>query len=423
MKKIIAILLIVILLFIGLLYLSLHSTSEVQARSVILDPDPSENINFRNYDSVTLMATDLYKANGLKKLMQGRQYRDAWASPVTVPIVFLDTLMGGMKIIEEGGGKQTHSLEIESPTGVRYSLRSITKNPQPLVPEIAEKLGLKNIIIDGVSAQHPYAAIVVAALAEKAGLLHTHPKVYFVPNQPLLGSLNKKYGNRLFLLEYETEGLTNWTTLEDVVEILDTEDLQELKVESARAVEINKPILVRARLFDLLIGDWDRHAKQWGWVVQDTPEGYFATPLPGDRDNAFFHLGGIVPTIISNRFFLPKVQPLDKEVDHMPGLVMEFDRFFLLKIPKEVFLQEARYLQNELTDKAIRECFARWPENIHRLNAEEITEKVISRRDQLQELALSFYEAIQEIGPITEPLKGSEDSRAGTKLLPCFECH
>ncbi|WP_373071540.1 hypothetical protein [Zeaxanthinibacter enoshimensis] len=423
MKKILGALLIVILLFVGLLYISLHSTSGDEARSVILEPEPSENLNLRDYDSVKLMATDLYQANGLKKLMQGRQYRDAWASPVTVPIVYLDTLMGGMKIIEEGGGKQTHSLEIESPAGVRYSLRSITKNPKPLVPDIAEKLALENIIIDGVSAQHPYAAIVVADMAEKAGLLHTHPKVVFVPEQPLLGSLNEKYGNRLFLLEYETEGKTNWTSMDNVLEIMDTEDLQELKVESARQVSIDKHILVRNRLFDLLIGDWDRHAKQWGWVIQDKPDGYLATPLAGDRDNAFFHLGGIVPTLISNRRFLPNVQPLEDDIDHMPGLVMDFDRFFLLKVPESIFLEEAKYLQETLTDKVIRESFNKWPENIYRLDAMEIIKKVISRRNKLQESARAFYEAIQEQGPINEPLKGSEDSRAGTKLLPCFECH
>ncbi|TDQ29303.1 hypothetical protein [Zeaxanthinibacter enoshimensis] len=423
MKKFLGALLIAILLFIGLLYISLHSTSGEEARSVILEPGPSDNLNLRDYDSVKLMATDLYQANALKKLMQGRQYRDAWASPVTVPIVFLDTLMGGMKIIEEGGGKQTHSLEIESPAGVRYSLRSITKNPKPLVPDIAEKLALENIIIDGVSAQHPYAAIVVADMAEKAGLMHTHPKVVFVPEQPLLGSLNEKYGNRLFLLEYETEGKTNWTAMENVLEIMDTEDLQELKVESARQVSIDKHILVRNRLFDLLIGDWDRHAKQWGWVIQDTPDGYLATPLAGDRDNAFFHLGGIVPTLISNRRFLPNVQPLENDIDYMTGLVMDFDRFFLLKVPESIFLEEAKYLQETLTDEVIRESFNKWPENIYRLDAPEIIKKVISRRNKLQESAKAFYEAIQEQGPINEPLKGSEDSRAGTKLLPCFECH
>jgi hypothetical protein len=70
-------------------------------------------------------------------------------------------------------------------------------------------------------------------------------------------------GTGFFLLEYETEGEENWTSYDNVREILDTDDLQELKAEVGKKLKIDRNSLVRARLFDLLIGDWDRHAKQW----------------------------------------------------------------------------------------------------------------------------------------------------------------
>src|SRR5690606_21175535 len=167
-------------------------------------------------------------------------------------------------------------------------------------------------------------------LAKYANVLSTHPKVVFIPKQETLGdTYNEKYGNRLFLLEYETESDTNWTALKDVQSIVETDDLQELKQELKDSVFIDERQLVRARLFDLIIGDWDRHAKQWGWVLQKSDGGYKAIPLPGDRDNAFFRIDGVIPAIISNKNVEPLVRPFEKEIDYLPGLVYPFDIYFL----------------------------------------------------------------------------------------------
>ena len=45
--------------------------------------------------------------------MQGEHYRRSWEVTVLAEIVYLDTLFGGMEFVEEGGGKQTSSLEIK----------------------------------------------------------------------------------------------------------------------------------------------------------------------------------------------------------------------------------------------------------------------------------------------------------------------
>src|SRR5690606_7973010 len=118
--------------------------------------------------------------------------------------------------------------------------------------------------------------------AESVGILHSFPKIVFVPKQSSLGDYNEKYGNRLFLLEYETESKKNWTHYQNVVEIIDTDDLQELKLKHGKQLQLDQNALVRARLFDLVIGDWDRHAKQWGWVIQKQGDHLNAIPLPVD---------------------------------------------------------------------------------------------------------------------------------------------
>jgi hypothetical protein len=423
MKKLLWLFFILLIGFIGLIYFSVSSTDKKFETATIRDFEDLENIDFQEHDSVLVAASSLYESDPLKDIMQGKNYREAWAMPVKVPLLFLDTLYGGMEIVKEGGGTQTHSLRIKDKDGSLYSLRSVNKDPSTHVPEFARSLGLENIVIDAISASHPYGALLSASLSEKAEVLHTHPKVVFVPKQDFLGEkYNEKYGNRLFLLEYETEGEKNWTDYENVNEILDTKHLQELKEKHHDKVSIDKNALVRARLFDLLIGDWDRHAKQWGWVIQEKDNTFKAIPVAGDRDNAFFKLGGVIPGIISNENIEPEVRPFEKEIDYMPGLVYPNDVYFLTETPVEIFTTEAENLQKLMTDVAIADAFKVWPKEIYEIDGKEITEKLKFLRDNLVEYAKAFHRIIAEKELLNEPLKGSEDIEISSGLVKCFEC-
>ena len=62
------------------------------------------NRSLNTQDSVTVVATTLYRGGLIKKMFQGRGYRKAWETPITVPMVRLDTLFGELEPIEKGGG-------------------------------------------------------------------------------------------------------------------------------------------------------------------------------------------------------------------------------------------------------------------------------------------------------------------------------
>lgn len=415
MKKFLLVLLILFLLLIGLTYWSTSVTPEEIKISEIIEPRNSDS---DLPDSVKVITSNLYESNQIKRFMQGRNYRDAWAAPIKAPVFLLDS----MKILEEGGGHQTHSLKLQSPSGVVFSLRSVNKDPAPLIPGIAKTLGLENIIIDGISAQHPYGALLAASLSDAAGVLNTRPKAVYLPKQNKLGKYNKNYGDRIYLLEYETEGKVNWTPYQNVLEIMDTDDLQELKMEKGKHVQIDEKAFVRARLFDLLIGDWDRHAKQWGWVVQQKGQDYKAIPLAGDRDNAFFRIDGVLPTILTNKLVQPLVRPFEKDIDYMPGYVYPIDVYFLRTTPEKIFEEEARSLQQTFSDEKLEAAFKAWPKELNDLNKNEILNKLKKRRDKLVKYAKTFKKEIDKKDLLTEPLKGSEDLELPENLKKCFDC-
>ena len=409
-------------LFVGLTYWSVSTTNKTFQTCEILGMSDLKSINFKDFDSVKVAASTLYEANGIKKLIQGEQYRDAWSTPVMAPILYLDTLMGYVHIVEEGGGHQTHSLKLVANDGTLVTLRSVTKDPSPLIPKFAETIGIENIVVDGISAQHPYAALVVAQLSTKANILNTRPRLVFLPKQQKLKGYNEKFGNRLFLLEYETEGNAHWLGQKNIDSIIDTEDLQKLKLRNSNKVSIDARSLVRARLFDLMIGDWDRHSKQWGWAIENLGDSIAAIPLPCDRDNAFFHLEGVLPTIISNEIFLPEVQSFEKEIEFLEGLVSSFDIYFMRDIPESIFKEEAIQLQQLLTDKAISSSFSVWPKQITDLDGSELINKIIERRNNLLEYAIQFKKVIAESENLKEPLNGSEDLNLTKEQLACFNC-
>lgn len=422
LKKLLLGLGVLVLVFLVMTYFSLSSTSKSFKTCEILELPDVDQINFRDYDSVLVAASTLYEGNGVKTIMQGEQYRKAWSTPVKVPILFLNEMEGKVTIMEEGGGNQTHSLKLQLENGVLMTLRSVTKDPSPLVPKVAETLGIENIIVDGISAQHPYAALVVAKLSDNAGILNTRPKLVFVPKQEQLAEYNDKFGNRLFLLEYETEGNAQWLKLKNVDSLIDTDNLQKLKIKNSNKVVLNSEALVKARLFDLLIGDWDRHAKQWGWALENKGDSFLATPLPCDRDNAFFNLEGILPTLISNNVFLPEVQSFENEIDFLPGLISSFDIYFMRGIPRTTFKNEAEKLQLLLTDEVIEESFSVWPESIFELDGKELISKIKHRRNQLVEYAGQFYDQLDKSEKLTTALKGSEDIEMTNEEMECFDC-
>lgn len=408
---------------IGLCYVSVSNTAETVSRCVIYNANDTSSINFKNYDSILVAASHLYGANPFKEIMQGEHYRRAWSQPIKVPIMWLDTAKGGLQVTDIGGGTQTKSLELESYDGTIYTLRSVNKDASEYIPVFLEKIGLENIVVDGISAQHPYGATVAAQLSEQAGVLHSHPKIVFVPRQSRLDSLNENFGNKLYLLEFEPEGENNWTGIPNVNEILETDDLLELKMELQDKLQIDKTALVRARLFDFLIGDWDRHAKQWGWALQDRDSCITAIPIAVDRDNAFYNVSGIIHKIVAHKNVTSVLRPFEKDIDYLEGLVKDMDSYFLLHVNEDIFVQEAIDLQNTLTDEKIESALRSWPAALYNLDGQEIKEKIIARRKDLVSYAKEFKQIIDSRGYNKDKLAAAKDLDLPAALIACFECN
>ncbi|MEP6594286.1 MAG: hypothetical protein ABJA71_00005, partial [Ginsengibacter sp.] len=97
--------------------------------------------------------------------MWGHNYRIEWATPVSFPILKLDTAFGGVIPNKEGGGHQSKSLHLETKEGKEYAMRSVNKSLKVIVPDIVQNTFIADLADDEISMSHPYAALTVSPMA------------------------------------------------------------------------------------------------------------------------------------------------------------------------------------------------------------------------------------------------------------------
>src|SRR4029077_16428910 len=82
---------------------------------------------------------------------------------------------------------------------------------------------------------------------------------------------------------------------------------------------VNQKLVLRARLLDILIGDWDRHEDQWRWIKTKGEDGSVYLPVPRDRDQAFYTTSGIFPWIVSHQYLKSKFQGFHETIRDING--------------------------------------------------------------------------------------------------------
>ena len=251
-------------------------------------------------DSASAAGSTKFKTNGTRKFWRGANYREEWLTPVKAPVINLATEKGGLKIIKLGGGKQSKSLRVEDPTGRQYALRLIEKfiTAKTLPPELQSQAA-EDLVADGVSASYPYAALSVPVLSEAAGVPYNKVKLVYIPDDPLLGEHREDFKNRLALFEERLP--------ESVKKGEDSYDVA-VKLKEDNDDNIDQRAVLRARILDLFIMDFDRHEDQWQWAPIDKDKGKTYFPIPRDRDQAFFINEGVVPGMAAWPWVVPQLE-------------------------------------------------------------------------------------------------------------------
>lgn len=339
-------------------------------------------------DSITVaIAPEYDDVTKRHRFWFGYNYRNLWATPVKMRVFRLDEEQGGMKILKRGGGQQTKSLRLQDATGREWVLRTVQKDPEKALPENLRETVAKDIVQDQISASHPFGALVVPPLAEALNVLHTNPEIVYLPDSPALAADSLAYyANAVYLFE-EREPIRNGVDTDNTETVLE-------KLEDDNDDRVNQHAVLRARLLDMVVGDWDRHEDQWRWRDLEDETGKLYDPIPRDRDQIFFKNEGVIPKIGSRKWIMPKFQGFDEEIRSIEGFNFNaryFDRMFMSHLSEEDWLEEVRFVQQQLTDDLIERAVRRMPSPVYEQSGPEIARIIKARRDNLQEQAVNYY--------------------------------
>lgn len=320
----------------------------------------------------------------------GENYRQLWATPVKMRIFRIEEERGGMIILKQGGGQQTRSLRLQDSLGHQWVLRTVDKNPEFALPENLRETVAKTIVQDQIAASHPFGALTIPPLAASLGIPHAHPEIVYLPDDPALGEYREAFTNQVYLYE-EREPLYAEDT-DNTMKVLE-------KIQRNNKHRFDRHMLLRARLLDMVVGDWDRHQDQWRWIEIEDEVGDFYQPVPRDRDQVFFINEGIIPKIGSRKWIMPKFQGFTPDVRDINGFnfnARHFDRRFLPGLDAADWEGAIDTLQRALTDELLADAVKQMPDTIVQLSGAETLAILKSRRDQLHKDAMEYYRFISK---------------------------
>ncbi len=350
-------------------------------------------------DSVTIKAGKHYSRGFLHRILWGQHYRPVWNAPVTVPVLDLNTAHGGLKFEKLGGGFQTNSMTLADSSKFTYALRSLDKDPVSVLPAVWRKTFVTNVLRDQISAINPYAALTVPPMAAAAGIIHSTPRLVYVrPNDSTFGEHKERFSDKVYLLEEKFDGEKTITPQMGKAVDIDGSGTVLNNRYTDNDVFIDQVAFGKARLFDILIHDWDRHEGQWEWAQYKVKGNRIYRPIPKDRDNVYYRFqDGIIPWLFSRNWGIRKFESFDDEFNDVYALTINskfIDERALSELTRQQFDSLAKELQTAITDEVITEAVQQFPASVYKLVGESTKRKLINRRDALPKAAADFYEIL-----------------------------
>ncbi|MEM9678799.1 MAG: metallophosphoesterase [Bacteroidota bacterium] len=389
-----------------------YETQVLEANKDVKTDYPSEFPSTVNASVYSAQETE--KSNFYKKLW-GERYRTYFSTPINVPTVNLDTLYGGLKPVRKGGGHQSKSLRLEDAQGRQYVMRALRKNAVQYLQAVVftdqyvtqefEDTKTEALLLDAFTASHPYAPFTIAELSKPVGVYYTEPRLFYVPKQNAIGRFNDEFGDEIYMIEERADdghGDKEGFGFSD--KLISTYDmLEEIREDEDHIVD--ESAYIRARLFDMVIGDWDRHQDQWRWAVFKEDGKTIYRPVPRDRDQAFSLMddGALMKAAT---FLIPPLRLLrsyEEELKDPKWFNVEpypLDVALLTKSTKADWDREVETIQNNLTDEVIDRAFLKFPEEVRDETVSTIKQKLIGRRGNLKEISDEYFTIVNKFATV-----------------------
>jgi hypothetical protein len=252
----------------------------------------------------------------------------------------------------------------------------------------------------------------VDRLLTSAGIRHSTVRLFVLPNDSRLGEFQPVFGGLMGFLEDRIGGPggppAHWGGAREIIR----SDSLFARTERSADDRVDTQTLLRARLFDVLIGDWDRHADQWLWARFSDTIPRLWVPIPQDRDQAFVKYDGLLLMIA--RQSSPQLINFGSSYPYIPGATWngrDLDRRFLVGLEWPSWKATTDSLRAMLTDSAIDSAVRALPPEHFAIRGAQLAAELRTRRDHLGSAAKRYYRMLAEQVDI-RATNGNDTARA-----------
>lgn len=371
--------------------------------------------SFPSEATASIYTNEEIDKSGFFKTIWGERYRKYYGTPVTAPTVNLDTLFGGLSPVRKGGGHQSKSLRLRHKSGKEYVMRALRKvselylqsmvfQEQYVIDDLEDTF-LQELLEDFYTGSHPYAPFTIGPLSDAIGIYHTNPVLYYIPKQAALEDFNTDFGDELYMIEeHAGDGHGDLASYGYSDKLISTDEMLE-NLRDDEKYEVDAEMYLRARLFDMVLGDWDRHVDQWRWAEFKKKKSKKITyrPVPRDRDQAFSIMGDGLFMGLATRLIpgLRLMEGFKDEIRSVEGFnsspkTYVLDMAVLPETTKEQWLKEAKYIQGNLTSDVIDQAFEFFPKEVRDGTVTEIKRILLSRINNIPNTAEHYYKVLNK---------------------------
>ena len=335
----------------------------------------------------------------------GVHYRTLYSIPITAEAVTMQTLLGGVHGVEQAA--DFHALILADRYDRLYMLKPLGGSTSFLESKFFREMYnkkefkgtyLDKFIGDAYTIINPYTFLATDRMAEIAGLSNNNSRIYFMQGGTQEDTIDTgaSIHNKLISLRNVPDTATQRN-------ISSTEQLLK-QIRQSKSYQVNQQEYIAERLYDMLIGDWNKIPENWNWRAVHSADSLLFTPIMIDRNHAFTKTDGLLfkqMLKVLGLGFITNFSGHPKDVEKINTLGYTLDMALTGQADEQVWIQQALILQNILTDSVINEAFRLLPPEIQGTETDAIKAKLLIRRDSLPYMAHRYYRKLQRTPVLT----------------------
>lgn len=348
---------------------------------------------------------DMKKKSNLYNKLWGVHYRALYSTPVTADAVTLQSLQGGMDVMDQAA--DFHALIVANRQNRLYMLKPLGGSTSFLESKFFREMYNKNdfkgtyldeFIGDAYTIINPYTFLAADRMAKSAGLNFNNSRIYFMQGGMERDTIanGTDIGNKLVSLRDVPDTATQKN-------IFSTGALLE-QIRQDKSRQVNQEEYIAERLYDMLIGDWNKIPENWNWQAVPTADSLLFSPIVIDRSHAFTKVDGLLfkrMLKVLGLGFITNYSNHPKDIGKINTLGYTLDMALASSADESAWRAQALALQKRLSDPVIDEAFLALPPEIQGAETEAIKKKLLIRRDSLPYMARHYYKKLQRTPVLT----------------------